>query len=128
MIISPKTEEKAMRAIIDYCEAYPSRSITEKFLIYKNVCDESEVQHLIAVLCSKNLITYEYERDLEVIRLTPNGTKYFEDALAEQRKEHKTSRRYWITTIIAILALVLAAISLAAQLDLIQLPVPSPTT
>lgn len=43
--------------------------------------------------------------------------------LDEAKKKQRTeTRRYWITTAIAVLALVLAGISLAAQLGLIQLP------
>lgn len=40
----------------------------------------------------------------------------------KKRKERTETRRYWITTVIALLALVLAGISLAAQLGLISLP------
>ena len=59
------------------------------------------------------------ECDMEI---TPSG----EDAL-EQDKKSKHDKcveniRYWVTTAIAVVALVLAGISLAAQLGLVLLP------
>lgn len=61
-------------------------------------------------------------RDLTIAYVTPQGRDYYAYMRNEKRKMRLAGRRYWITTAIAILALVLAGISLAAQLHLIQLP------
>ena len=52
-----------------------------------------------------------------------NAIKDYETAAANKKRlEKKADRRYWITTIIAIFAILIAAIALLAQLDLIALP------
>ena len=60
-----------------------------------------------------------------IITLKQPSFTYFHDRKDKKRIEYRDTRRYWITTAIAILALVLAAISLAAQLGLIKLPTTS---
>lgn len=76
------------------------------------------------ILKSKELISYIDFKNSNGIRITlaPSAFAYFDDRAEIQQKDRRSSRRYWITTIIAILALVLAGISLAAQLGLVSLP------
>lgn len=122
MIITHKMQNKAMQAIIDFYDANPSSVINENFLTYSNVCSEAEVRHLIDVLCSKNLITYDFELHRRVIRLKPDGKKYFEVELDEKHRKRVENIKYIITTLIAVIALILAGISLLSELGLIQLP------
>lgn len=57
------------------------------------------------------------------IHINKAGITYPTDAAEKKREKRVEMIRYVITTVIAVLALVLAGISLAAQLHLIQLPV-----
>lgn len=57
----------------------------------------------------------------KIITLTDAGKCYFENKADKDHEKRIENVRYLITTAIAILALVLAGISLAAQLGLIQL-------
>ena len=122
MIITHRMQDKAMRAISDYCANYPSHVISKEFLVYKEICDEANAQHLIDVLCALQLITYNLEDDMRVIRLTPDGKKYFEERADVIHERRITNIKYIITTTIAVAALIIAAVSLLAQLGLIRLP------
>lgn len=115
MIVSHKMLSKAMRAIANYYGEHQTGYISGDFLVYKQVCNEREVKHLIDVLCSKNLITYEFEQDMRVIRLTPDGKKYFEDRADVAHEKRVENIRYWITTGIAVAALITAIVSIILQ-------------
>lgn len=108
MIVSKKMQDAAMRAIIDYYDKHPKHYIDERFLIHQGICNESEVYHLIDVLCAKELITYDNALSIKTIRLKDDGKKYFEDKAEETSKSRKESIRYWITTTIAVAALIKA--------------------
>ena len=60
------------------------------------------------------------------LQITIDGQAAIERYDKERKQRKRDFIRYSITTAIAALALILAAISLAAQLGLIQLPVASP--
>lgn len=55
------------------------------------------------------------------LRLTDAGQDALKAYRADKKAEYVSARRYWITTVIAILALILALISLLAQIGLIPL-------
>lgn len=63
------------------------------------------------ISCSKNPVSHNILR----IHITESGITYFEDIKAERRNASKETRRYWITTGIAILALVLSLAPLLWQ-------------
>ncbi len=75
-------------------------------------------------LKAKGLISYVDFHNSNGIQITLEAPAftYFNNKSDNRRIDLRNTRRYWITTAIAILALVLAGISLAAQLHLIQLP------
>lgn len=58
------------------------------------------------------------KRDDKKLMITDIGVKMIEDE--QDNRELRT--RYWITTVISIIALVLSVISIAAQLGIISLP------
>lgn len=101
-----KMQDEAMRAIINHYHAHPTHWIDKDFLVYQKICNATEAQHLVDVLCAKNLITYNFETKSRVIRLTPAGRAYAEiqtDAIHDKRVENI---KYVITTAIAIIALI----------------------
>lgn len=109
--IPQKMIDEAMQKIIDYYTTYSaSHQIDEGFLLFQGVCKESEVKRLIKILCVKCFITYNRDSPREpfIIRLTPLGEQYLEMRRDERSKERKQSVRYWITTSIAVAALVKA--------------------
>ena len=56
------------------------------------------------------------------VHISDRGRDFFMFTKLLKSNSRKEAQRYWITTAIAIAALILAGISLAAQLGLIQLP------
>ncbi len=98
---------------------------------------DKPIFNLISALSLENAITYEsisgrapsgqygqFLYDEAKIACTTAGSKFVEDYLEKQKEKRVESIRYNITTAIAVVALILAGISLAAQLGLIQFPKP----
>ena len=83
---------------------------TRKINIYKRNIDE---------LIAAGLI--EQRTGSDTLKITKFGIAALEAANDERMKFRKESVRYWITTGIALLALVISVIALAAQLGLLRL-------
>ena len=125
MPISKKNLDRAMRALCNYFENRPkNHSIGPEYLHYHGLPKAVNAQQVAEKLCSMGLITLkkDYPDDILLIELTDDGKCYFERKAEQRRKEMTEWIRYGITTAIAIMALVLAAISLAAELGLIAFP------
>ncbi len=125
MTISKKNRDIAMKAICDFhAERLPNYSIGPEYLYSKGLPQEVDALQVVDVLCAMGYISYTdtYGDGHRQIRLTDAGKCYFEKKVDRDREKRIENIRYIITTAIAVLALVLAGISLAAQLGLIQLP------
>lgn len=110
-----ETFEKNLHKLLDVYD----ESGEKTFSNYIVNLSEKELDFLQA----KGFISYinSHNSNGILIILQPPAFTYFHSRKQSKRTEHKETRRYWITTAIAILALVLAVISLTAQLGLITL-------
>lgn len=122
---SKKQRDLVMGLLCDFYTEYPrTASPTINFLYDLGLPKTIDAEQIIEVLEAMGYVktTYRATGRPKTISLTDSGKCYFErkmDLTSEKRIEWI---RYIITTAIAVLALVVAAISLAAQLGLIQLP------
>lgn len=126
-VINNKTRDIAMRFICDYHIAPKEGTfINADSLIRAGLPSNIDAAHVVAILESEGYIKYHKPDGFPTKRidLTPAGKCYFERKIEAQIKERKESVRYWITTAIAILAFLLALISLATQVGLVSLPMP----
>lgn len=126
-MISKKNRDIAMRAIIDFhAQHKKSTYIQPDYLYHHGLPQEIDAQEVVDVLCGMGYITYRSvdRSSFKAIFLTDSGRCYFErkaDIAAEKRTE---LIRYAITTAIALIALVIAGVSLLSELGLIELPKP----
>lgn len=89
--------------------------------------EECKALYRYGLLQTADLPCYPSEIDGEYtsinsLSITMEGVQYLRYAKAESKRRMGELVRYLVTTVIAILALVLSAISIAAQLGLIRLP------
>lgn len=122
-----KHRDLAMKIICDfYAQNKPGCEIDTKYLYMHGLPSSVDAEHICSVLEGMGYLTitrfYDHPSRID---LTDSGKCYFERKMDMEHEKLMENIRYAITTIIAILALVLAAISLAAQLGLIQLPATS---
>ena len=126
-MISRKTRDSAMRAIIDFHAQRKENTIIQPEYLYKHgLPQDIDAREVIDVLCSMGYIAYRPLRHgfPKSILLTDSGRCYFErksDIDAEKKAEWI---RYAITTAIALIALVIAGVSVLSELGLIELPKP----
>lgn len=109
MIVTDEICDAAMGAILDYFSKFgETHHIDKSYLVYMNICKESDAQHIIDVLVGKKLIEYgsSYQNDDPEIRLTDAGRMYFEARETEKRREEKEekatrseTRRFWFSLI-----------------------------
>lgn len=121
---SKKQRDLVMRILCDFYLENPQNYLIQISHLHEmGVPQDIDANQIIEVLKSMGYV--EISQGIggpRCVSLTASGKCYFErkmDLTAEKRVERI---RYIITTAIAVLALVLAAISLAAQLGLIKLP------
>lgn len=126
-MISKKTRDIAMRAIIDFHAQRKENTIIQPEYLYKHgLSQDIDAREVVDVLCSMGYIAYRplHHGFPKSFLLTDSGRCYFErksDMAAEKRAEWI---RYAITTAIAFIALIIAGISLLSQLGIITLPTP----
>ena len=89
------------------------------YLMKKLMMDEKEFYNFINGRISKLSLNYLVLNDIGETKctITPEGRAVYEYA----RKDFRDDIKYWVTTIIAALALLIALTSLLAQLGLIVL-------
>ena len=89
---------------------------------------DSTTKELVHFLRTSGAVDYDRYQNTEtgehllLVKITEQGKMILFDAKSQKRSKRAEWIRYIITTVIAALALVLAGISLAAQLGLISLP------
>lgn len=121
-----KHRDLAMRIICDFYMQHKSDcEISTKYLYLHGLPESVDAEHLCSVLEGMGYLamTRFYDHPSR-IDLTDSGKCYFERKSDRNREKRAENIRYAITTIIAILALIISGVSLAAQLGLIQLPTP----
>lgn len=127
MTISKRSRDEAMKIIRDFHDSAPANhTIGPQYLTTHGLPKRVDAEKVVDVLRSMRYITYLREQDGEIydIKLTDAGKCYFENKKDKSREKRAEWIRYIITTVIAIFALLIAAISLAAQLGLLQLQPP----
>ena len=102
--------EETLKKIIDAS----SKGVIDEVFILPSY-NQSEISSLVENGCL-DVVNQSVNSRYTSYRLTHNGKYYFENKekfLMQKRKaERKESRRYWITTSIAIFALIIAIIAL----------------
>lgn len=127
MAIPKRDRDKAMKIICDFhASKEPGRSIGPLYLTKHGLSEHVNADHVVEVLRSMGYVTYRKNPDGRIceINLTDSGKCYFEKKKDISHEKRVEWIRYIITTVIAALALIIAAIALAAQLGLVQLPTP----
>ena len=127
MAISKRHRDKAMKIICGFHESKkPGCSIGAPYLTKNGLSKTVDADHVVEVLRSMGYVTYSKNPDGRIceINLTDSGKCYFEKKKDISHEKRIEWIRYIITTVIAALALIIAAIALAAQLGLVQPPTP----
>lgn len=119
MAVSKRHRNKAMKIICDFhASKKPGHSIGPQYLTKHGLTERVNAEHVVEILRSMGYVTYSRNPDGRIyeINLTDSGKCYFEKKKDISHEKRVEWIRYIITTLIAILALIIAAISLSAQL------------
>lgn len=126
MYFSKKQRDLAMRIILNafYDSENKVARLSKEYLYEHGLSNQIDADLLLEVLESMGFINYRYNLNAQakLISLTPKGKCYFEEQADQDSNKRAEWIRYLITTIISVIAIILSAISLAAQTGLIKLP------